>query len=89
MVGDTHTKKTGFSSSDLMRVDRVARVLDVTKKRVYNLILEGKLEAIKLGPRQTRVLRESLEQYINRLIQGARYERGYIKYRHPQKTDTP
>ncbi|MCX7765725.1 MAG: helix-turn-helix domain-containing protein [Candidatus Sumerlaeia bacterium] len=66
-------------TSELMRVDRVARILDVTKKRVYNLIAEGKLEAVKLGPRQTRITRESLESYINRLLAHSRYERGIVE----------
>lgn len=66
-------------TSELIRVDRVARILDVTKKRVYNLIAEGKLEAVKLGPRQTRVTRDSLESYLNRLLAHSRYERGIIE----------
>ncbi len=66
-------------TSELIRVDRVARILDVTKKRVYNLIAEGKLEAVKLGPRQTRVTKDSLESYLNRLLAHSRYEREIIE----------
>lgn len=75
----TRTEKITLPSSELIRVGRVARILDVTKKRVYNLIMEGKLEAVKLGPRQTRVTRASLETYIRRLIQHSRYLRGIIE----------
>ena len=53
---------------EYMRVTRVARLLDVSKKRVYQLVQEGKLEVIRLGPRQMRVLKGSLEQYIGGLI---------------------
>lgn len=60
----------------LLRVPRVAKLLDVSKKRVYNLIQEGKLEAINLGVRQTRVTRESLEAYVERLRRKRRVELG-------------
>jgi len=60
----------------LLRVPRVAKLLDVSKKRVYNLIAEGKLEAINLGVRQTRITRESLEAYIERLRRRRRVELG-------------
>ena len=65
--------------SELLRVKKVACVMDVTPKRVYNLIMEGKLEAVKLGPRQTRVTRQSLVRYIKYLIKRSRYERGIIE----------
>ena len=73
-MGST-TNKTSFKAGDLMRVPRVAQVLDVTKKRVYKLIRDGRLEVIKIGPRGTRVTRESLDAYIRRLIQNSRFER--------------
>ena len=71
-TGDTYPTRV------LMRVARVARILDVSKKRVYHLIMQGKLESVKLGPRQTRVTRESLERYIFGLVHDSRYERGLI-----------
>lgn len=49
------------------RISRVARVLDVSTRRVYNLIGEGRLEAVRLGPRQIRVFKDSLEDYLNDL----------------------
>ena len=60
----------------LLRVPRIAKLLDVSKKRIYNLIQEGKLEAINLGVRQTRITRESLEAYIERLRKRRRVELG-------------
>lgn len=60
----------------LLRVPRVAKLLDVSKKRIYNLIQEGKLEAINLGIRQTRITRESLETYVERLRRRRRVELG-------------
>lgn len=46
------------------RVWRVARALDVSRRRIYQLVREGRLQAIRLGPRQMRILRTSLEAYI-------------------------
>jgi excisionase family DNA binding protein len=60
----------------LLRVPRVAKLLDVSKKRIYNLIQEGKLEAVNLGIRQTRITRESLEVYVERLRKRRRVELG-------------
>lgn len=56
---------------ELMQVRRVAQILDVTRKRVYALIQEGRLEAVRIGPHQTRVTRDSLEDYVARLKQEA------------------
>ena len=34
----------------LCRVWRVARELDVSKKRIYQMVQEGKIDAVRLGP---------------------------------------
>ena len=60
-------------TTELWSVGRVADHLDVTKKRVYGLIHEGHLEAMRLSQRGTRVLRRSVDDYV-RL--GLRTERG-------------
>jgi len=60
----------------MLRVPRVATMLDVCKKRVYQLIHEGKLEAVRLGPRQTRILKDSYNEYIERLRRQERIARG-------------
>lgn len=49
------------------RVVRVARHLDVSKKRVYQLVEEGRLEAVRIGPRGMRILVGSLERYLEGL----------------------
>ena len=36
---------------ELWRVYRVAKLLDVSKKRVYQMVQEGKIDAVRLGPR--------------------------------------
>ena len=63
-------------SKQMMRVLSVARMLDISRKRVYQLIQEGQVEAIRIGPRQMRILRESLENYIERLRRKERVARG-------------
>lgn len=52
------------SPADFVRVICVARRLNISPKRVYQLIREKRLSAVKFGPRQTRVLRSSLDEYI-------------------------
>jgi excisionase family DNA binding protein len=47
-----------------MRVVRVAERLDISKKRVYQLVREGRLEAVRFGPRMMRILTPSLERYV-------------------------
>jgi excisionase family DNA binding protein len=60
----------------MLRVNRVAGLLDVTRKRVYQLVQEGHLEAVRLGPRQMRVLKDSVEAYIEGLRRKERIARG-------------
>jgi excisionase family DNA binding protein len=50
---------------DLWRVYRVAKLLDVSKKRVYQMVHEGKLDAVRLGPRSMRITRESIERFVD------------------------
>ncbi len=53
--------------SEWLQVAVVAKMLNVTKKRVYQMIEERKLKAIRLGPRIMRVKRESVLNLIARL----------------------
>lgn len=48
------------------RITRVARHLDVSRKRVYQMVEEGKLEAVRMGPRGMRVLVPSIEAFLDR-----------------------
>jgi excisionase family DNA binding protein len=58
--------------SELWSVARVAKYLDVSKKRVYQLIQMGRLESLKLSPRNTRITRESVERLVE---EGERRQR--------------
>lgn len=49
---------------ELVRVYRVAKLLDVTTKRIYQMVQEGRLNAVRLGPRSMRITRSSIEQFI-------------------------
>ncbi len=66
-------------NAKLLRVYRIARMLDISKKRVYSLVTEGKLEAVRLGPRQTRITKESLDRYLQRLLLESRRQRGLLE----------
>jgi excisionase family DNA binding protein len=46
------------------RVGRAARYLDVCSKRVYQMIAEGLLPAVRVGGHAIRIPRAALEQYI-------------------------
>lgn len=45
-------------------VRRVATYFDTTPKRIYQLIEQGRLETIRLGPRSLRVSRDSIQQFL-------------------------
>jgi excisionase family DNA binding protein len=59
------------SPAEYWRVDRVARHLDVSRKRVYQLVQEGRLVSVRLGPRQMRINRASLDAYLAELERRA------------------
>jgi len=61
---------------ELMTVHRVAKLLDVSKKRIYQLICAGRVESLKLGPRTTRVTRSSVEAYLQSALEAQRRELG-------------
>jgi excisionase family DNA binding protein len=66
--------------SELWSVARAAKFLDVSKKRVYQLIHQGRLESLKLSPRTTRVTRESVERLVVEAKKRQRDELG-LDYR--------
>ena len=53
-------------SAMLVRVYRVAKALDVSKKRIYQMVREGKLSAVRLGPRSMRITRDSIDDFLSR-----------------------
>ncbi|MCX7013202.1 MAG: helix-turn-helix domain-containing protein [Candidatus Sumerlaeota bacterium] len=61
---------------EFLRVSMVADWLGVTKKRVYSLIQQGSLEAVRFGPRQTRIPRSSVDSLIERLARQHRQALG-------------
>lgn len=61
---------------ELLAVARVAKLLDVSRKRVYQLIQLGRVESVKLSPRTTRVTRESVERLLQNLALRQKEELG-------------
>lgn len=51
----------------LLRVDDVAERLSLPKRSVWSLIAAGKIRAIKLSSRRTRVPESELNRYIAEL----------------------
>ena len=47
----------------LLRAEAVAEILDTTKPRVYELIRQGLLPAVRLG-RQVRIAESALEEWV-------------------------
>ena len=48
----------------LLKPGEVCRRLSISNETMHALIAEGKLEALKLGPKSTRVYADSLEKLI-------------------------
>ncbi|OPZ12194.1 MAG: Helix-turn-helix domain protein [candidate division BRC1 bacterium ADurb.BinA364] len=63
-------------NGDFLSVAQVASWLGVSKKRIYRMIEEGALEALRFGPRQIRVRRASVETLIETRAERARMARG-------------
>jgi len=62
--------------SDLIPVSAVSLRLGISKKRVYQMICEGKLDSLRTSPRGLRVTRASVDQFIKLGIQQEKEELG-------------
>ena len=62
--------------SELWTVARTAKHLDVSKKRVYQMIAIGKIDALKLSARNTRVTRDSVDRFLNAQLEHKKQELG-------------
>ncbi len=60
----------------LYRVPEVARIMDTSEQRVYELIRAGMLPSVRLG-RQVRIDREALNEFIKK--GGKAYPGGWKK----------
>ena len=49
-----------------LRLQVVAEILSCTDRHIYDLIVEGALDAIKVGGRAMRVSEKSLEEFIEK-----------------------
>jgi excisionase family DNA binding protein len=63
------------SPNELWRVARVAQHLDVSRKRVYHLIREGRLEAVRLSQRSVRVMRRSVDGFVRDAARREKWHR--------------
>lgn len=53
-----------MAAEKLIYVKTAAQMLCCTERHVYNMIQEGRLEAVRVGPRGMRVKKSSVDQYI-------------------------
>ncbi len=60
----------------LIHVQQVARYLGVSRKRVYQMVSEGKLDSVRLSPRALRITESSINQFIKESLVSSRDERG-------------
>jgi excisionase family DNA binding protein len=54
----------------LLRVEEVARMLDIGRCRVFDLISSGDLVSVKIGASR-RIPEQAVRDYVNRLVDGA------------------
>lgn len=65
-----------LSGGHWLRPHRVANFLDCSRQHVYDLVREGELEAIRLGPRDMRISEQSVERFIKKMeIERLDYDR--------------
>ncbi|MCE5228781.1 helix-turn-helix domain-containing protein [bacterium] len=60
------------NATEFLPVSWVARRLSLSPKRIYQLIEAKRLVAVKFGPRQTRILRESFDDYVCSMLADER-----------------
>ena len=49
---------------DFLTIDKVAKILHVSKQKVNALIRSGELKVLLIGPRSRRIAKSELERYI-------------------------
>lgn len=54
----------------LLRVEEVARMLDIGRCRVFDLINSGDLVSVKIGASR-RIPEQAVREYVARLVAGA------------------
>ena len=72
--------------SDLIPVSAVSVRLGISKKRVYQMIHEGKLDGLRISPRGLRVTRASIDRFIKVAIEQEKDELGLSDWRTSKST---
>lgn len=62
--------------NDLITVTTAARRLSLSKKRVYQLIQEGRLDSLRTSPRSIRITKESVDRFITEGVKTEKKELG-------------
>lgn len=59
----------------LLPAPQVAQLLGLDRRRIYELVAQGELAALRLGPRRLRIVRDSLVSFVRAGGTGHRHER--------------
>jgi excisionase family DNA binding protein len=57
-----------MTTGKFIHIRKAAQELCCTERHIYGMIKSGKLKAIMLGPRSMRVLKCSIDEYIEKNI---------------------
>jgi len=63
-----------------LRVNTVARMLDCSKKAIYNLIASGKLPYVRYSNRNIRIAEEDLFEFLQKNTHREYYRQPYSNY---------
>lgn len=50
--------------SELLKIPDLAVVLQVSRATAYQLVAEGRIASVRLGPRCIRIRREAIEEFL-------------------------
>lgn len=53
-----------IEAEKLIHVKTAAQMLCCTTRHVYNLVRDGKIEAVRVGPRGMRIKKSSMDQFL-------------------------
>ena len=66
-LGNSSTEEQADKTDRLLRPHIVARKLDVSRDTVYRLIRQGDLDYLRTSPRNIRIYKSSLDEYLKKM----------------------
>ncbi len=65
--GDSLNAENTLKDDRMLRPHIVARMLDVSRDTVYRLIRQGDLDFLRTSPRNIRIYKSSLDEYLKKM----------------------